>query len=373
MMDKVSKYIIARWAYAIGKDYISDVEYDHLEEELKREGLAKEFISRGWSEDPCPYALLKEYNLDEFIVPVIYTHKTESIQSLNSNDVVRSTLGSLNENSRLSYKLDGFNLRLNYYNGKFVSAQTRNRNEGNAKDLISISDIFLKEIPIKGKVLVIGELYIKNDKFEDYKKMRGIVSQRNGVSTAIANGDSNVLGYRCYSVYGDEVDSSITDKYDYLDRLGFPVADFVEVKDYGSLLSGIKILGRKKSMLDCPTDGLVLENSKMQYALRVGAWQEEINYSYVTGYTMNRGAYGNNILVTIKPVFVNQKTISEIDIDNIQNIIDNNLQVGYPIVFVERSAVNSVIDSTKTSELQDAWADRYDEFRKMVDEKYRKD
>lgn len=369
-MTKEEKFIIARWAYAIGVDFISDSEYNNLEAELKSNGLLNEYTSRGWSEDPCPYELLKKYNRDDLIVPIIYSHSTESIESLNSEELVREKLLSLKEQSRLSYKLDGFNLRLNYYNGYFVSAQTRNRNEGVAKDLTPLSKLFVKEIPIKGKVLITGELYLKNKGFEDYKRLRGVVSQRNGVSSAIANCDTEFLGYRCYNIYCEDYENNIDDKYRILQEMGFPTPKFVMVNDYASMIKGLKILGMQKKYYDAPTDGVVLENKSMQYALRIGEWKEEVNFSYVTGYTVNRGAYGNNMLVSIRPVFINNKTVSEIDIDNIQNIIDNNLRIGYPIAFSERSAVNSIIDTTKTLELQNAWCSKLEEFKSLVEERY---
>ena len=129
-------------------------------------------------------------------------------------------------------------------------------------------------------------------------------------------------------------------------------------------------MGKQYSRYNTPVDGLVLENSSMQYAIRIGAWKEEENFSYITGYTINRGIYNNNFLVKIRPVFVNQKTVSEIDVDNIQNIIDNNLRIGYPIVFEERSSVNSVINVTKTKILQDRWISDLDKFKSLVEEKY---
>ena len=105
----------------------------------------------------------------------------------------------------------------------------------------------------------------------------------------------------------------------------------------------------------------------MQYALRIGAWEEECNSSYVTGYKFNRGMYDNSVLVSIKPLFVNHKTVSEISVTNLQTIIDNNLRIGYPIAFVERSSVNSVLDTTKTKELQDDWLGKYDEYKNNID------
>ncbi len=365
-MDIKDKYIIARWAYSIGKDYISDIEYDNIENELKQKNILSEYTSKGWSEDKCPYQLLKREGLDEFIVPVLYTYKTESIESLNSEDLVRDKFINLTEKSKIGYKLDGFSIRLSYYNGHIVVVMLRNRNEGRNTELFSIIELFKPTIDLKGQVLITGELCLKNSRFEEYCKLRGITSQRNGVATAIANGDVEFLTYKCYNIYSKDLDSN-EDKYDILKKLGFSTPKYMYVDSYNSLLKAIEVLGQQNKYYGIPTDGLVIENSKVQYAIRVGVWEEELNKSYVTGYTFNRGMYNDSMLCTIRPIKLKDKTISEIDVTNIQTVIDNNLRVGYPICFVQRSAVNSVLDTTKTKELQDLWINKYDQFKKEVD------
>lgn len=366
-MNNKDKFIIARWSYAIGADFISDTEYDHLEEEIKSLGILQDYTSRGWSEDPCPVELLKKYNLEEWIKKSTYTYSTESIESLNSIDLVKERLGLLNEESRLSYKLDGYSLRLNYYNGDLILVETRNRNGGKSMDLSNIESLFKQKIKMKGKVLITGELYIKNKTFNKYKSLRGVISQRNSVSTAIANGDVEYLDYRVYNIYSEDLDKYGADKYKILEDLGFSTPKNVIVRDYKSLIRGIQILGMQKKMYSAPTDGCVLENSTIQYALRVGEWEESCNSSYVTGYKLNRGMYDNSVLVSIKPLFINGKTVSEIPVTNLQYVIDNNLRIGYPIAFVERSSVNSVLDTTKTEELQRIYEGNYDKYREEID------
>lgn len=354
IMTKEERFIIARWAYAIGKDFISDIEYDNLERELKEKGVLNEYTSRGWSEDPCPYELLKKEGLDEFITSVVFSHQTESIESLNTKDSLIQRCGNVkNEKTRCSLKVDGFNIRLNYYNGKFVSAQTRNRNAGVARDLYGISDLFPKTIPLDGKVLIVGELFLKSSTFEKYKSIRNIVSQRSGVSSAIANNDSEFLGCVFYSIYSDKF--TITNKfdnYDYIKKCGLQTPMFVYCSTFDDVVKSIDVLGRKSSIVNYPTDGVVLENSTMQYAIRLGKWKEEVNSSKITGYVINHGIYGNNILVSVEPVIVNGRTISEIDVDNIQTIIDHNLKIGSVIAFTERSSANAIFDATKTTELR---------------------
>lgn len=367
-MTNEEKYIIARWAYAISEEYIDDIEYSHLEEEIKARHLLSEYTTRHWSQDPIPTELLKLYKLDEFIVPVTFTHSSESIESLNTIELVRHKLYRVCIPTRISYKLDGWSLRLNYYNGKLVSAISRNRHGGKAKNMESIIKLFKPTIELMGKVLVTGELYLKNNRFSEYKVLRGIVSQRNGVSTALANGDIEFLGYRCFNIYLNDSEGIKSDKYEFLQSLGFPVPKSVVVKDYQGILKAVEILGKQKSIYEAPTDGVVLENETMQFALRIGAWEEQCNKSYVVGYVYNRGMYNNAISVEIKPLFINHKTVTHVDVTNIQTIIDYNLDYGTPIAFVERSGVNSVFDSTATENLHKQYANRFEEYIKEVDE-----
>lgn len=366
-MTKSEKFIIARWAYAIGEEYISDVEYDRLEREMKETRQLKEYTDRGWSEDPCPVELLTRYNLEEYISSAIYTYSTESIESLNTPELVRDKLGNTKKPTRVSYKEDGFSIRLNYYNGELIQINTRTRHGGKSIDMESIRTLFKTNINKMGKVLVIGELSLNNKRINDYKQLRGIVSQRSGVSTAIANGDVEFLGYRCFNIYSDDLEEFKGDKYRILESLGLPTPKHIDVHDYNGILKAIEVLGRQKNMYSSPTDGVVVENEDSQYAVRIGAWEEECNESYVTGYVFNRGMYKNSVLVSIKNVFVNEKTVKEITVTNLQTIIDNNLRVGLPIAFVERSGVNSILDTERTLELQLKYRDDYEGYRKQID------
>lgn len=348
-MTLEEKFIIARWTYLLGEDFISDKEYNDIEAQIKLNGSLPMYVSRGWSEDPCPKDLLLKYGYDDWVQKVIYNFKTESIYSINSESELCEKCRNLNEPTRLSFKLDGFSLRLSYYNKEFVKAESRTRADGVSLDFSKIEDLFPKTIDIMGKVLFIGELYLKNKSFEEYKLLRDITSQRNAVRTAIANGDINYLGYKIFKVYSEEFE--VKDQYTTIQELGFPTPINVMCNDYSSLLASIKVLDRQKKFINEPTDGLVLENSSMQYALRVGAHQESVNKSIITGYIIKRGMYNNAISVAIEPFKMKDKTVSQVSVTNIQTIIDYNLRIGYPIAFVERSGVNCVLDTEETEHL----------------------
>ena len=45
-MSIEDKYILARWAYAIGEDFIDDAEYTYVEKLIKQKGALSEYVNR---------------------------------------------------------------------------------------------------------------------------------------------------------------------------------------------------------------------------------------------------------------------------------------------------------------------------------------
>jgi hypothetical protein len=76
--------------------------------------------------------------------------------------------------------------------------------------------------------------------------------------------------------------------------------------------------------------------------------------------------YGTFLKVKCYPISVEGKTFPRISINNIANIVENNLQVGYPIAFNLRSSANVVLDTTETAQLQQQWSGRYEAYRDMI-------
>ena len=114
------------------------------------------------------------------------------------------------------------------------------------------------------------------------------------------------------------------------------------------------------------TDGVVIENSKYQLAIRLGDWKEKALYSYVESYDETQGLYGVAMVANIRPVTIEGKTYSRVSMVNIANIVENNLRIGYPISFAIRSSANVVVDVEHTYEMQKKWDGRYDEYCRKI-------
>lgn len=365
-MSLLEKYIIARWCYAIGEDYIDDIEYRQIDEKLKEEIPDNEYVKRSWSDDPCPIELLEKYNLMYLYRDIKFEHKSESIRSINSDKEFEDQFRNLDEESRLSFKLDGFNIQVNYYNGRVISAETRGRS-GNSLNANVVAKIVPQTIPYKGKVKVTGETVIPNSKWEMFKLETGNTSQRNSVSTALAREMIDSIKFVAFNIQTDKGPIG-GDIYEVLQNCGFNVPTHKKVSNYKQLLAAMKYFERVNKGYEYPNDGLVIENSKYQLAIRVGGWKEECMRSYVTGYDENIGAYGNAMKVLIKPVMFGGSTKKQVSVTNLQYILDYNLQIGAPIAFDNRSMTTAVLNTTKTEELQEQYADRFDQYRQEIDE-----
>lgn len=366
-MTLEEKYILARWCYAVGEDYISDMEYHYIEEQIKKEDPHNEYLGRSWSDDPCPIELLKANQLERLIKNVEFIHKSESIRSIYDEETYLAQFGQLKEETFVSYKIDGWNTQINYYNGKPVSANTRGRS-GNFMKAEIVLEVVPSKIPIMGKVKVTGEASIPKDKWRIYSLQTGNTSQRNSVSTVLANGDKDFISFKAFNIQIDQ-DEIKQDRYELLTKLGFTTPTRVKVNDFISLDKAIQILGIRDEKYNYPTDGVVVENSKGQIALRIYRWKEKCLDSFVTGYIENRGSYGDSMVVSIYPIIREGIKRGKVGVTNIKYIVENNLQIGFPIAFDIRSAADAVLNTTRTAQLQRIWEGRYVEYRKEVEER----
>ena len=359
-----TQYILARWFYLMGEPYLSDVEYDRIEKQFKDMYPNDIHSKQPWSFDKCPVALLERIGRKSLICSPVMGYFAESISSLNSWIALEDALSRLMVKSRLSFKVDGWNTRVSYFNGVLVDVQTRGRS-GTNLDIRNIKNLFPQRIPIKGRVAITGELSIPNSKWVLYKEITGNSDQRASVRTALARNDIEYLSFNAFNIT-IENNTEEFDPYVKLEELGFNHPKFIWVSSYKELCGAIKYMSILNTGVDYLTDGLVLENKGMQVAIRLGAWQEFNMRSFVTGYEESTGAYGNFLKVLCHPIKNEGKVFTKISINNIASIIENKLQIGSPIAFNLRSAANVVIDSTATRELQREWDGRYDEYKKSL-------
>ena len=344
------EYLLARWFYLMGEPRLSDVEYDALEKEFKAMYPDDIHSHQTWSMDTCPIDLLKSIGREDLIINTVMGYAAESIPSVNTKAAYEEKFSSLRKRSRLSFKIDGWNVRANYFNGRIASVETRGRGGSNL-DLNHLASLFPQEIPLKGRAYSTGELSIPNSKWPMYKAETGNTDQRASVRTAIARKDIHVLAFCAFNLFSEE--RSFDNQYDALKEFGFTTPFYKWVETKKGLDEAVKYMSALSSEYDYLTDGLVIENEDYQLAIRLGAWEEQTMSSHVTGYEVNPGMYGSYLKVLCDPITIGGKTYSRISINNIASIVENNLKVGNAIAFSQRSAANVVVDSLATRKLQE--------------------
>lgn len=115
------------------------------------------------------------------------------------------------------------------------------------------------------------------------------------------------------------------------------------------------------------SDGLVVRGSTTR-AIRLLSWKEKLHQSFITGYDETYGPYRIGVKVKIHPIAMKNSTQSLVSVTNYQRVIDNNLQIGFPIAFRLASMAIADLDESATALLQAQWVGRYDEYRSMIEE-----
>lgn len=358
------KFILARWSYSVGKPIYSDSEYTIMLDYMKQRYPNDKYTNRSWSSDPCPAELLKTIGREDLIAEIILSDKTESIPSINSEADIQRELADFCGEGTLSMKHDGWHIQANYYNGDLVSMNTR----GRVKDSIDVevlSSSIPKTIPIKDKVKISMEATVSNSVFDFCKSQFNNSNERGAVSTLLSQPQyAHLISLHAFDIFGINLEGKC--KFTLLSDLGFNVPKFFRVSNFTEIIDALRYLSEQKTTYGFPTDGAVFDGHKRR-AIRLGAWEEPIYYSYVTGYLEQYSLYRISPSILIKPVLRNGTTQRRLNITNWQRILDHDLRPGSPIAFRVASSAIADYDEESTKLIREAYSGRWEEFKEKVD------
>lgn len=366
-MTDERKFIIARWAYSVGKPIITDAEYTTLLRYFQETRPEWEYVTRSWSSDPCPTKILKEEGMEYLIEAITLSDKTESIPSLNSWKEVLDVYehADFGAQPTISYKHDGWNVQATYYNGELVSVNTRGRSS-DALDVSVLKPLYPQTIPEKGKIKVIAECTVSTELFREMKQKFNNALERSAVRTALVNPEFACrLSIHAFDIIGLQG----APIFPTLQQWGFRVPSWEYVYSYNNLIDAIHKFDAGYGSYGFPTDGLVVANGRERYAIRVGNWEEPIYTSYVTGYEQSYGPYTISMKVLIKPVHTSKGMQMRIPLTNLSRIITNHLEIGYPIAFNTVSGAIADFNEEVTTRLRKQWEGKYDQYKSMIDER----
>lgn len=364
-LNEREQFVVARWAYSVGQPIISDAEYTVLLRYMEATFPDDEYVQRSWSSDPCPTDLLKRIGRDDLIYKVILSDRTESIPSLNSNIEVKTDLYNIHGKGTLSMKHDGWNIQINYYNGKPVLITTRGRSS-DAVDVSSLGEFLPQEIPFKGPCKVVLELTISKENFITCARLFNNVSPRSAVSTVLSKPEYyHLLSFTAFDIHG--IDLGERCKFEVLREWGFNTPMYFEVSTYDDVMAALQELSNANDVYPEPTDGAVYDGI-IRRAIRLLAWEEPIYYSFVEDYLEKYGPYRISPSVLIYPILRKGTNQRQVSMTNWQRIIDYNLKPGAPIAFRIASSATADFDESATRLVQKQWEGKLEEYQKMIKE-----
>lgn len=371
MLTDAETYIISRWLYSIGKQpLISDDEYNALHLLLIEQEVLMDYTKRTWSEDPCPVDLLKKYNMEWAIEEVQILDKSSSMPSLRSDGEVFDAYRNKKSLYYLSYKLNGWNIVIHYYNQELINLHTRAR-DSDGMDVTGYKQYIPNKISRFGRVKVIGELYLTEEDFEELKKRlpdRNLKEIRASVASAISIGAFDLLHFTVHTIMLDRANIDYELLLRELELDGFDVVKLIYAYDAESILQAVEMLSSQRER-NIPSDGVVIRDSVtgISNAARIKAWKEPIYQSYVLTYEQEYSTQEISLQLHIYPVVTAIGTQRKIPITNPNRAISLDLEPGCPIAFKLNSQSNSVIEPYTTKLLQTKYKSNYEMYRTMIE------
>lgn len=400
-LNNKDKYRLARYLYKYGMSPLSDVEYDELEQTLKKEVVANASYTDFFSSDFESNPFETSYDDDstrptDLINLVLSAEEQEQLKTMEKSGKAVEVLDAYVSKSMQSYrtlrecfdwinnyhgvefcispKIDGINSTSSYVNGIFDTARTR----GRGKNAIDISTKLKKCLPEKidfnNQFIVAAEIVVTRDHLEQYNSMvnsdaKTFVTCRGSALSILRRTD---IPEECTSfikpfVFRTNVGNTLAEGLTIAKELGFNTVPFEvytfkysNYEEYEKELSEL-IWKYKEIMeeLNIPTDGLVLQINNNSYfsntvthtaydagnlAVKALAWEPGIYTSRVKDIIMAADTTVQyNCKAIVEPTYTEEgKCMQYVNLYNINTMIVNDIHPGDLIKFeyVNETTIN---------------------------------
>jgi DNA ligase (NAD+) len=332
---------------------ISDVEFDHLLEELIR--LEQEFPEFLLPESPSQRVggtITKEFETAEHEYRMLSLGNTYSSEDLVAfDDRVAKGLGHRNYSYFCELKFDGVAISLVYEQGKLVRAVTRG--DGTKGDVVTENIKTIRNIPllvegtdVPDKFEVRGEIFLPKKEFEKINAEREasgeslLANPRNAASGTIKMQDSSIVAKRrlnCYfyQLLGEDIGVSEHDQAIHLlEKWGFNVSPtYAQCKDIHGVMDYIQQWQEKRFELPLDTDGVVLkvnnydQREELGFTAKTPRWaiaykyQAEAAISQLLSITYQVGRTGAiTPVANVAPVHLAGTTVKRASLHNANEI-----------------------------------------------------
>ena len=333
--------------YQEDREIMSNLEYDRLYDELVRLEEETGTILANSPTVNVGYEAVDQLPKEEHESPMLSLDKTKDRETL------REFIGE--QETLLSWKLDGLTIVLTYEKGELQKAVTRGNGvvgevvTNNAKVFRNIP----LKIPYKGRLVLRGEAIITyrdfariNDSIEDvdarYKNPRnlcsGSVRQLNNEITAARN----VRFYAFSLVSASDVDFHNSRKYqfEWLKKQGFDVVEYRMVTA-DTLDDAMEYFAEAVSTNDFPSDGLVALYDNISYGDSLGRtakfprnafafkWADEMRETHLLEMEWSPSRTGLiNPVAIFEPVELEGTTVSRASVHNVSIVKELGLGIG---------------------------------------------
>lgn len=392
-------YILARYAYRIGEQIVSDHTYDGFERKFKELHPDSEYVSRTYDDDPVPYALLREFS----ICPVEFNSVSdydEMVQELN-DDKSLSMSSVINVASAWPYfqmlhrnkldfmaslKVDGVNTKMLYFNGDLIISLSRGRGAATSFNYMEGSKHVMpssfSNYNNVSKLRVTGESYVEHDKLQymrdKYNEARYKTSKSAAISMLRTTHDKDDYKYLHTAVFAaDGLETSLDQMFQHLEQEGFETVphelhSWEEIPDdyetfKGWLVHQIMTPIAKKGA-GIPSDGCAIEvndllwageqngqYSTRQLALKFGHWQFHVYKGKIIDIKLEQKRVYKSVKIQIEPITTDDDCKAEfINSFNPGILIDNDLYVGKEVYFEKNAgAVNILVHGARLEHLRE--------------------
>lgn len=360
--------------YENGTQDLSDVAFDALVDEVKKENPNSDILKTGWGYEVNENGKVR--------------HKYGHIGSLDKvhsyEDVLKFYKSMYSVTLDISAKLDGISAVLYYNNGVLEKALTRGDGEygiditDKILHILNYSEVNLKASHFTGAVR--GEIMMLPEKFNEYKKEYPEAKNHRNSAAGIINKkddykDLRYLSFVAYSVVGivDRYkEEPFTANYDISYLNAWLKENFNNVaprvmlnnitssKEFKETLEKYKDIWSKAFYID----GLVLSdnvvthypNNEMVYNSCAYKFEDEVAVTKVISIEWNMSKNSEMIpVLNIEPVELEGTTVKRVTAFNAKFVQDNNLGSGAIILVCKRNQiipyVMEIIESAKLPDL----------------------
>lgn len=355
------------------REIMSNFEYDALYDELRALEEETGFVLANSPTQHAGYEILSELPKERHESPMLSLDKTKD------RDALVSWTGE--QESILSWKMDGLTVVLTYRDGELYKAVTRGN--GEIGEVITNNARVFKNIPLKiaykGELVLRGEAVIRYSDFEKinaaiekdedrYKNPRnlcsGTVRQLNNRITAERN--VYLFPFALISMDGADGFTTREEQLSYLRELGFDPVEYKKVNK-GNMLETIQWFADHVATNDFPSDGLVLTYNDIAYGNSLGRtakfprnaiafkWKDETRQTKLLEIEWSPSRTGLiNPVAIFEPVELEGTTVSRASVHNLSVMEELQLGIGDEITVYKANMIIPQIaeDLTKSGNIE---------------------